>query len=222
MRLSHSTPGGFSAVEGMVAGPLRFAPGSAWQYSNTNYIALGRVVEVVSGESYDAYVRKHVFTPARMYESTTIGGEAAVANRATGYWRGMHMNKPLVPAPSTLQSWTWSAGDIVSTAGDIARWNIALASGNLISRADYALMLTPARLSYGKSTGYGFHWWSDTVDGHPVLSGLGDTYGFSSCTDVFPRAHVTIVVLENMAITPDGDSDAAAGLAAVAFGALQR
>jgi len=220
LHISHSTPGGFSKIERMASGPLHFMPGSHWEYSNTNYIVLGRVVEIASAQPYDTYVRDHVFTPAAMRQSSTIAGERAL-KRATGYWRGLQMKGALRPAPSTLESWTWSAGDIVSTAGDIARWDIALESGKIISKADFQLMTTPARLSSGKIDDYGFHWWTDPQQGHRLFSGLGDTYGFSSANDIFPDDDIAIIVLENMAVNPDGSSDAAEGIAEAIFKAIQ-
>ncbi|HZZ65916.1 MAG TPA: serine hydrolase domain-containing protein [Candidatus Baltobacteraceae bacterium] len=217
LAISHSRPGSFEAIERMASGPLHFAPGSRWEYSNTNYIALGRVIEVVAHERYDDYVQAHLFSVAGMTHSTTLAQEAFIADGAVGYWRGMRGTDPLVVAPASLQSWTWSAGDIVSTAQDIARWDIALMGGRVITHADFALMTRPGKLTGGTRTDYAFHWWTDPLRGHRLLSGLGDTYGFSSCDDVFPDDHVAIVVLENMAVTPNGDSDAAAGVAARVF-----
>lgn len=222
LHLSHTTAGSVRAVERMASGPLHFAPGSRWEYSNTNYFALGRVIEVASGETYDTYVRVHLFVPAGMTHSATIAQEARIKDLATGYWRGMRGRGPLTPAPSTLQSWTWSAGDIVSTAGDVARWDIALADGRIISRADFGLMTRPAKLTNGKTVDYAFGWWTDPLMGHRLFAGLGDTYGFSSANEVFPDDHLAIIVLENVAVTPRGESDAAGSVAADTFKALLR
>jgi D-alanyl-D-alanine carboxypeptidase len=221
LKISHSLPGSFERIAHMASGPLHFVPGSKWEYSNTNYIALGRVIERASGESYNDYVRRHLFQPAGMSRSTTIAHEPAVSDMAAGYWRGMQMKGPLVPAPRALESWFWSAGDIVSTAGDIARWDIALQSGKIIDSADFALMTEPARLTSGKTDDYAFHWWTDPLRGHRLRSGLGDTYGSSSADDLFPDDHLAIIVLENMAVEPNGSSDAAAKMAAALFAAIE-
>ena len=82
LELAQRTPGGFAQIEKLVTGPLHFAPGSQWEYSNTNYIALGRVIEVVSGERYDDYVRRHLFEPAHMQHSATISDEAATDRKS--------------------------------------------------------------------------------------------------------------------------------------------
>jgi D-alanyl-D-alanine carboxypeptidase len=218
--ISHSSAGSLAKIERMAAGPLHFAPGSRWEYSNTNYFALGRIIESVAGQSYDAYVKKHLFEPAGMQHSAMLDDESSANDLAVGYWRGMHMKGPLKPAPATIESWTSGVGNIISTAGDVARWDVALQHGKIISNADYALMTTPARLANGTLGDYAFHWWTDPLHGHAMLSGLGDTYGMSSCNDVFPHDRLAIVVLENIAQNPDGTFDAAAGLAAAAFDSI--
>lgn len=220
LRISRTSPGGFARIARMAEAPLHFTPGSRWEYSNTNYIALGRVIEVVSGQSYDRYVRRHLFAAAGMTHTTTVENEHRVTDMATGYWRGLEMKGALIPAPALTESWSWSAGDIISTVGDLARWQIALQTGHIISKSDFAVMTTPVRLSNGKAGDYGFHWWSDSVHGHAMLSSLGDTYGSSSCIDIFPGEQLAIIVLENMAVNPDRTSDAAAGFAVAAFDSL--
>lgn len=218
--ISHTTPGSFVKIERMACGPLHFTPGSKWEYSNTNYIALGRVIEVVSGEPYAGYVARHLFAPAGMTHSATVAQAAGTPDMATGYWRGLHMKGPLVVAPAAVWPWFWSAGGLISTAGDIARWDIALQSGKIITPQDFTLMTTPVRLSNGTIGDYGFHWWTDPLHGHRLFSGLGDTYGSSSANDIFPDAHLGVVVLENVSVDPNGESDAAGHTAAAIFEAL--
>jgi len=106
VQITQSYAGSFEKIERMTTGPLHFTPGSHWEYSNTNYIALGRVIEVVSGESYDSYIRRHLFAPVGMNASATIDYEQHIADMATGYWRGMRKAGPLIVAPKIGASWT--------------------------------------------------------------------------------------------------------------------
>ncbi len=214
VRIQETTEGSFESIARMAAGPLHFPPGSRWEYSNTNYIALGRVIEVASGESYDSYIRKHLFAPANMEQTTTIDREPQVANMAGGYWRGLQNTGPLVRAPHMRASWTWSAGEIVSTVGDLAKWDAALRSGKIISAADFALMTAPATLTDGKVDEYGFGWWTDPFRGHKHVYHDGDTYGMSSSNNLYPDDDLTIIVLENVG------RDAAARTAANIFETL--
>lgn len=218
--ISHASPGSLAKIERLASGPLHFPPGSRWEYSNTNYAALGRVIEVVTHQNYNAYVRRYLFEPAGMRHSGMLSDKDFISNVAVGYWHGMQMKAPLQPAPATIESWTTAVGNVISTADDIARFDVALRRGVIIAKSDYELMTAPARLANGKVDDYAFHWWTDPMHGHALLSGLGDTYGESSANDVFPRDRLTIVVLENIAQNPNGTFDAAADVAADAFDSL--
>lgn len=185
-------------IERLSAGPLHFTPGTRWEYSNTNYTALGRVIEVVSHHSYHDYVRTNLFAPAGMTESTFIDSEKALPNVATGYWNGVHHGK-LRKAPVVPDGWLWSAGDIVSTASDLAKWDIALTHLRIISRSDLRLMSTPPNLPSAKPDDYGFGCWIDLVGGHTDVAADGDTLGISSSNDILPNDGLDIIVLENQA-----------------------
>lgn len=214
VHIVQTSQGSLIRIERMASGPLHFTPGSRWEYSNTNYIALGRVIEVASGLPYARYLREHLFAPAGMQQTTTIAGEGAVTDMSEGYWRGLRNNGPLEQAPNLGESWTWSAGDIVSTVGDLAKWDRALLQGKIISPADFALMTTPATLADGKRDDYGFGWWIDPVHGHTDIYHDGDTLGMSSSNNIFPQDDLQIVVLENQA------RDAASNTAGKVFEAL--
>ena len=175
--------------------PLDFAPGTKWEYSNTNYIVLGRVIEVASHEPYEKYMRAHVFTAAGLPHLATMAGEAAISNRSLGYSAGK-------PSPPLDDSWAWSAGNIVATGTELANWDVALSTGKVIPLADYSTM-TSAQSPAG-GTAYGFGFVIDTYDGQPRIWHNGGTFGFSSNDAYFPRQHLHIIVLTN-------DADAATG-----------
>jgi CubicO group peptidase (beta-lactamase class C family) len=117
--------------------PLNFPPGTKWQYSNTNYWVLGKVVATVSGMSYEDYVREHVFKPAGMTHSGFVSDESTMDDFAIPYWHGPKNDGPAQPAPTMFESWPGGAGAIVSTIGDLAAWDAALASGKIVSPANY-------------------------------------------------------------------------------------
>ncbi len=144
-----------------VAGkPLQFAPGSAWRYSNTNYVILGRIIESVSNEPYDTYVKRHILKPLGMTETFTIGDEASIPGMAFGY---QLVDGHLSPVRAAIsQSYAWSAGDMVSTVGDVEKWSSALQNGRVVSPQDYALMMTSQPTTQGDS-GYGFGLFLDSV-----------------------------------------------------------
>src|SRR5437868_4399682 len=100
----------FDALIGLIAGkPLDFPPGSRWRYSNTGYILLGRVIEVVSGESYNHYVRTHLLDPAGMSRTYTIADKPTIPNMSAAY---VVKNGTPLPAPVIDDSYGWSAGNL--------------------------------------------------------------------------------------------------------------
>ncbi len=203
--------GGIEGVLGLIrAKPLEFAPGTKWMYSNSNYALLGQVVAVVSGESWEAYIRGHIFGPVGMTHSTFVVDEGGLRDFATGYTRihGVRASSP------PMGNWALGAGSIVSTAEDLARWDDAFFGGRVISPADVKLATTPGRLASGSPTSYGFGWVIDAHDGQPCIEHNGGTFGFTSLNQNFPGLGEHIIVLVNNA----GGGPAA--IAAAAFDAL--
>lgn len=194
MRTAASQPGSLDGVLRLIKGkPLAFAPGTKWAYSNTNYYLLGRVVEVASGTPWQTYVRTYIFAPANMTESTFIEDERNASDMATGY----ELKKQnFVPSPP-VGAWAYSAGAIVSTAGDLLKWDRAVFAGKIVSAADFKLMTTPGRLRSGKSTGYGFGWVIDKHDGVSRIWHNGGTFGFVAQNEIYPSLGEAIVALEN-------------------------
>jgi D-alanyl-D-alanine carboxypeptidase len=198
-----SKAGNLAKIEALIAKlPLHFKPGTRWEYSNTNYIALGRVVEVASGMPYATYVRTHVFAPAGMTQTTMIAAEPQLVDFATPYWRGEKGKGALAPAPPLMDVWAGAAGAIVSTVGDLAKWDLALQAGKIVTAPDLRLMTSSGALDNGKPTGYGFGWMIDTFDGHERVWHNGGTFGSSSSNVTFPTDGVDVIVLENLADAP--------------------
>ena len=191
-------PAGTATIlERIVKQPLDFAPGSAWAYSNTNYLLLGRIVELTAGEPYEQYVREHLFAPANMTQSGFISDERTLPGMAAGYERvgatGVARAKPIADA------WAGGAGAIVSTVGDLAKWNAALASGAILAPDDVKLMQTAVTLTNGKRTKYGLGWAVDTLGGHARVWHNGRSNGFSATNALFSADDESIIVLDNLA-----------------------
>jgi CubicO group peptidase (beta-lactamase class C family) len=176
------------------AKPLDFPPGTRWEYSNTNYILLGRIIEFVAREKYETYVREHVCEPAGMTQSGFIDDEATLPAMARGYSATV---TGVAPAPALREDWAQAAGGIVSTVGDVVKWDDALLAGKIVPPADVTLMGSDARLIDGSPTHYGFGWLVDDVGGHPHVWHNGGTFGFHAVNATFPSDDETIVMLGN-------------------------
>jgi CubicO group peptidase (beta-lactamase class C family) len=174
--------------------PLDQVPGAKFDYSNTGYVLLGLVVEAVAHQPLAAYEREHVFTPAGMSQ-TTSGDAPADAPLAAGY-----MDAAGTPALPYSPSWFYADGDIVSTASDVARFDIALMSGRLVSPATFAEMQSSAVAapSLGPNVRYGLG-----VTLFPVGGGVtlvehhGGVPGFEAENFMIPESGFATVVLSD-------------------------
>src|SRR5580700_1593721 len=91
----------------------------------------------------------------------------------------------------------FSAGAIVSTVLDMAKWNAALDADTLLSARTKELMWTPALLNDGKPVKYGFGWFLDSVEGHRNIGHSGATSGFSASIQRFPDDKLAVILLTN-------------------------
>jgi D-alanyl-D-alanine carboxypeptidase len=187
-------PATFDQLIAYVAGkPLDFVPGSRWSYSNTGYLLLGRVVEVVSHESYRHYVQTHLLDPAGMSHTYTVAEEARLPDMAVGYSRE---NGRIEPAPTIAASVGWAAGFLVSTVDDLQQWNEALRHGRIVTPADYALMSASVTTKQGDA-GYGLGLFIDTVDDQPRVGHTGGSLGFTTANFYFPRQDLQLIAFTN-------------------------
>jgi D-alanyl-D-alanine carboxypeptidase len=191
----------FDQLLARIAGkPLDFAPGSHWAYSNTNYILLGRIIEVVSHETYRHYVQTHLLNRAGMKQTFTVSDETHLPNMAIGY----HHTDGRINSPTPIsESFGWAAGSLVSTVSDLEKWNAALMSGRIVSSADYAMMSTSVKLADQTDAGYGFGLFVDTIDGQPRVGHTGGSFGFTTANEYFPKQGVQIIAFTNNGDDPE-------------------
>jgi D-alanyl-D-alanine carboxypeptidase len=174
--------------------PLDFEPGTRWSYSNTNYSILGRVVEKVSGKSYQDFVRERIFTPLGMthsgFEPDPAGPEAA-----QGY-RSFIVVDP-EPALREGLNWMYSAGSIYTTPADMVKWDVALMNGKVLKPESYRLMTTNRLLSNGTATGYCCGLGKKEVKGETVFWHNGEAAGFLSRTEFCPSTYSALFITVN-------------------------
>jgi D-alanyl-D-alanine carboxypeptidase len=175
-------------------GKLDFEPGSRWSYSNTGYILLGRVVEKVSGESFGSFLEKRILKPLKM-EHTWFEPGPGVKNLAQGY--NAFALGPPQPAQAESAGWIFTAGALYASASDLARWDIALADGQILKPESFRLMITPRELTTGKVSGYGCGHTIQIRNGDTVLRHSGAVSGFLAANAIIPRTRSAVVVLTN-------------------------
>jgi D-alanyl-D-alanine carboxypeptidase len=183
-------------ISSIAADPLAFTPGTKWEYSNTNFVLLGMIVSKLSGLSYPDFLQQHFFEPLGLHRAWFTRIEEVHPDDARGYTDFMW---GLPDEHAGLADWSWydAAGGLTMSAEDLARWDIALDSGRVVSPQSFAEMTTPDRLANGKSTGYGFGLGVGSVFGHPTVGHDGLVSGFTAENLTFPQDHVAIVLLAN-------------------------
>ncbi|HKD09156.1 MAG TPA: serine hydrolase domain-containing protein [Bryobacteraceae bacterium] len=107
---------------------LLFQPGTRWNYSNTGYDILGRIIEVVSKQPYDAFLKQHIFDPLQMNDTSFFLPEDKLSRLATLYTLD---NGRLVRSKNQLSASQGRgiprpAGGLVSTAEDVFRFNMMM------------------------------------------------------------------------------------------------
>ena len=174
--------------------PLDFPPGSKLSYSNTNYLLLGKVIEAVSGEPYRDYLQHHFFAQLHMNDTHTTAEEDRLPGMAVGYW---HANGRLAVATHIDASWGGAAGFLVTTLADLAKWDAALTSGRIVSRADYRQMTTSFMTTKNGSANYGFGFFVDLAYGQPRIGHTGGSQAFTTADEYFPRQDTRIIAFTN-------------------------
>jgi D-alanyl-D-alanine carboxypeptidase len=175
--------------------PLQFAPGERFAYSNSGYYLLGMIVEKVSGQSYASFVEQHLFAPAGMKRSLFDDPQKRVPGRVAGYQR--LESGDYVPAPYVSPSGAAAAGALASTVDDLRRWNDALLSGKLVSRASLDKAWTPYTFNDGRKSHYGFGWNLGSFHGEKMVHHGGGIHGFITTMYFFPEKRITAVLLSN-------------------------
>ena len=190
-------------LDGWARIPLDFDPGTQWQYSNTNYVIAGLIVEKVSGMPFMQFVHQRIFAPLHMPSVLTIEEAKRSPAEPVGYLR--YALGPPRPAPMEGQGWMFAAGELSMTASDLARWDISLIDQSLLQPASYRALETEVQLKSGVGTRYGLGIGVNSDGGQRILSHGGEVSGFVAQNTVFPDDRAAIVVLTNL------DASGAAG-----------
>lgn len=176
--------------------PLLFTPGTEYSYSTYAYNLLAGVVERASGLSYEAYLNERIFGPAGMTSTRLERAEQIVPHRVRQYVKA---NGRLENAPYADLSVKWAGGGVLSTAGDLARFHMALDEGRLLRPDTLRQMYTPAQLADGRTTTYGLGWMVSTDDsGRTWIAHSGGATGGTTYLLRNPEAKFAVVVLCNL------------------------
>ena len=176
-----------AAVSGL---PLKAKPGEVYEYSNTNYIVLGSIVERVSGRTYEQFLAEKIIKPLKLTNTGIDNGKLKLLNFARGYDM---KDGQIVPADPASVIVAFGAGNMYSTVGDLYTWQNALLNGRVFkNKATLDAMLTPNKNNYA----YGLMVVTDSKGRKRVTHG-GGIEGFIADSVYFPDGDLFIVALTN-------------------------
>jgi CubicO group peptidase (beta-lactamase class C family) len=184
--------------------PLQFEPGARHQYSNSNFIMLGAVIEAITGQDYFEYIREHIYEPARMTDTDSYVRDEAVDNLAIGYTKSdetgrMRVGAEEQPNTALLPMRGSPAGGGYSTLGDLYRFAQALQDGTLLSDESVALLTTgKVDAGIGPDIQYAYGFIDRLVNGSRFIGHGGGFQGVSSNLDIYLDDGYSVVVLSNI------------------------
>jgi CubicO group peptidase (beta-lactamase class C family) len=168
---------------------LEFPPGQKYSYSNTGYVLLSMLTERVSKKSYRKFLRWQIFDPIGMeYSEVFDGTQPKMPGRARGHTKSGERDD--------YQSFTTGAGGIYSQLDDLFLWDQALYDDYLVKKETLNQAYTPARLTNGEPSYYGFGWVLEAKN-PKVVQHSGSLAGFRSFFYRDTEKKNTIILLSN-------------------------
>jgi serine beta-lactamase-like protein LACTB len=176
--------------------PLVAKPGTKFHYSTYGYTVLGCVLEGAASEKYVDYAKENVFDPAAMEETQADNFFAIVPHRSRWY----HKDKSgAVQNAGVLDSsYKIPGGGLISSADDMARFEIAMMANKLLKPATREAMWTPQKAADGSQNGYALGWATQKKYGLALVEHSGSQQGTSTSVILVPERRAGVVVLANM------------------------
>lgn len=173
---------------------LNFEPGSEYRYSNTGYLLLGIVVKRVTGRSLREFADSAIFRPLGMANTLFLDDHnEIVPHRASAY----------EPVGGRYRIDVWNndiigQGGIVTTIGDLQKWDENFYTARLGGPEFIRLMQTTAPLTDGKPNTYAFGLTIDSYRGLREVQHTGSTGGYRAAIFRYPDAHTSVAMLCNV------------------------
>jgi len=181
---------------------LNFKPGDEYMYSNTNYIFMAKIIEVLSGEKFENWMKENVFLPLGLTE-TYIENNATriVKGNATSYikQKDNHFTR-------AVEYWNYTgSGNVHTTANDLLSWLNQYSNPSSGWEKSFELLQTTDTLNNGSYFNYAFGIEIDSINGTRRISHGGVVGGFRTYTCTFPNQAVSIVVMTNYSSSDSSD-----------------
>ncbi len=182
-----------------LTGPQQYKPGTGFNYSNTNYVLLGRILEQVTGQPLAALIHDQLLAPLGMDDTVfQQAGQPVGIVGAKGFWksgtgfREWSDGTDFRPTTSTA-SVAWAAGAMEGSVRDLLDWEMALYGGRVLAPDELSQMLDMYR-----DSGYGLGARTQTIAGRPGYGHGGSLRGFVSVMYRLPVEDLDVIVLANV------------------------
>lgn len=175
--------------------PLEFEPGTKYNYTNSGYVLLGKIIETASGQSYHDYMKQHVIDRAGLKHTIYANENKIIPKRVAGYTRdnGFYEN-----AYYQSMSLGFAVGDLLSTLPDLFQWTKAVWENKLVKKELLQKAVTPYRLKNGGQTNYGYGWLLDSLYARRCIYHAGQVNGFIAFEWYFPDEDVFVSLFTNV------------------------
>ena len=182
------------SVKRWTSKPLDFVPGSKWQYSNTNYMLAGLIVERASGEPFFQFLQENVLRPAGLMHAIDLNAPGVPA-LPQGY---IHFGfGPPRATPREAPSNTFGAGELAMPIADLMHWDTVVMKRELLKPASWQTMQAEFALPDGRGTGYGMGFFLEAKGGRRVIEHSGELNGFTALNMLYPQEGTAVAVLTN-------------------------
>lgn len=173
--------------------PIDFKPGEEFFYNNSGYVVLGYIIELVSGSTYEDYIKKQIFAKLGMNNSRYASDREIVKHRAYGYHkRGEYSNKIYISLDLP-----YASGSLMSTVDDMLKWQMAIKDNLLISEKTKEKVFANYMLSNGESINYGYGWHLKAIEGIQTREHGGSIFGFKSMGVYVPSLDIYVIGFSN-------------------------
>jgi len=181
---------------------LYFSAGEKYTYSNSGFLVLGLIIEAISNQTYQEYVKQHIYEPLKMYDTDAYDLDAIIPDMATGYYLPSNGDGNW---KSNLYKITKgvSSGGSFSTADDLLKFANGIRDYTLLSKETTDLMTTGKIMGYNNMYGYGFD--DRLINNQRIVGHEGGFYGVKGEVQIYWDKGYTVVILSNIANTGFSD-----------------
>ncbi len=176
---------------------LQFSPGQDYGYATYNYVVLGAILEAVTGQSYESYMKEHIWEPAGMKQTGVEWAGKTFAHKAKLYKR--KKSGELLPATPTDLSLKIPGGGLQSTIGDLLRFGQAICTDQLISQSSLDILIKNTGLKK-EGNPYGMGWYLYGTEDDPsgrIIGHSGSQTGTGAQLAIFLDAGVVVAGFSN-------------------------